>query len=625
MNKKPGLNKENKERQQRVKTPDINAQKRKPKIKKAMGGPSTTTNITHINPNIPKKPNIKQTANANPNAKVEPKKKIKFAENKDKKEEPKVDLVKEERSKSDKKKLPKNKVVKKEEKKEDKKEIKKNKEVMNKTGDNFYKPKIQPKKNNLNNNTNNNNTNNNNDKLRRKSVDIAKKNKKTEKNKYKNALKPDTAKTKQNLNKTPDNKKVKNRKKGDKKEKENDIKNIHTIPNDKSNNKKNEIKDKKSEEKKDNTERKKSEQIEDKKIKIQEIINDTKIIEEKKEDKKEIVKEEEKKPEIKIEEKKEEKKEEAKEEEKVEMKEEKIKEEEKTEENEEKIEDKNEEQIEEEKSQIIEEKKEEIKTEIKEEKTEGKNEPKKSIKYLFSRSPKFSCNYKECLYLGLNSGFFNPVQKLNIMLNSKEMYSALDKKKLISELIINYNKLSTKNIKQTNTSEYDIEKINSPFNPKERSINSLNFIDKEEENKLMNELQHPYITEYFKLILTLLNEKNDEDKNIFEFFFKDLLEKYKTNNIKNLLMKNFVNTEVIINDEQFNNIQKMIGIKPDLLSPATLLRYNRAVAYSAFFLKDLYSYLNLKTDDGKYYYYQLRTNLPKNEYQDKIDKLKLLL
>ena len=617
MNKKPVQTKEtkeNKDHQQRVKTPDVNTQKRKQRIKKQTNNPSTTTNITHINPNIPKKSNIKSTSNANPNSKVEPKKKIKFAENKDKKEEPKVDLIKEERSKSDKKKIPKNKNTKKEETKETKKN---NKEIMNKTGDNFYKPKIQSKKIN----DKNNNTNNNFDKLRRKSVDISlidKKNKKTERNKYKNSLKPDTAKNKQNLNKTPDNKKIKNRKKADKKEKENEIKNIHTIPK----NKKNEIKDKKVEDKKDvnpnveNVERKKSEQIEEKKIENEEITNDDKIIEEKKEDKKEIIKGEEKKPEIEIEEKKEEKKEEEKAD----------KEEEKNEE-EEIIEDKkDEQQFEEEKSRLIEEKKaEEIKMEKEEEKTEDKKEPRKSIKYLFSRSRKFFCNYKECLYLGLNSGYFNPVQKLNIMLNSKEMHSALDEKKLISELITNYNKLGTKNIKQTNTSEYDIEKINSPFNPKERSINSLNFIDKEEEKKLMNELQHPYITEYFKLILTLLNEKNDENKNIFEFFFKDLLQKYKANNIKNLLIKNFVNNEININDEQFNNIQKMIGIKPDLLSPATLLRYNRAVAYSAFFLKDLFSYLNLKTDDGKYYYYQLRTNLPKNEYQDKIDKLKLLL
>ena len=167
-------------------------------------------------------------------------------------------------------------------------------------------------------------------------------------------------------------------------------------------------------------------------------------------------------------------------------------------------------------------------------------------------------------------------------------------------------------------------KVKSLFNPKERSLNSLDFIDKEEENKLMNELQHPYIIDYFKLILILLNEKNDKNKNIFEFFFKDLLQKHNAKDIKNLFIKNFVNSEILINDEQFNMIQKMIMIKPDLLSPATLLRYNRAVAYSAFFLKDLFNYLNLKTDDGKYYY-QLRINSTKNEYQEKINKLKLLL
>ena len=246
------------------------------------------------------------------------------------------------------------------------------------------------------------------------------------------------------------------------------------------------------------------------------------------------------------------------------------------------------------------------------------------MKYIFMGSSKFSSNYKECLYLGLSSGFFNPVQKLKLMLNSKELYNNLDKKKLIYELIDNYNKLGNKNLKNKNNLEYDIEKVNIPFRPCERSINSLNFIDKEEENKLINELQHPYITEYFKLLLVILNEKKEENKNIFEFFFKDLLEKYKAKNIKNLLINVLVNNEININDEQFNSIQKMIMVKPDLLSPATLLRYNRAVAYSAFFLKDFFNYLNLKTEDGKYYY-KLRTNLPKNKNQDKIDKLKLLI
>ena len=79
------------------------------------------------------------------------------------------------------------------------------------------------------------------------------------------------------------------------------------------------------------------------------------------------------------------------------------------------------------------------------------------------RSNKFSSNNKECLYLGLNSGFFNPVQKLHLMLNSKELYNNLDKNKLILELIEYYNKLSNKKIKNKGGLEYDIETINKPW------------------------------------------------------------------------------------------------------------------------------------------------------------------
>ena len=90
------------------------------------------------------------------------------------------------------------------------------------------------------------------------------------------------------------------------------------------------------------------------------------------------------------------------------------------------------------------------------------------------------------------------------------------------------------------------------------------------------------------------------------------------------MVNNFVYERLIINDKNFGLIQNMLKTKPDLFSPATLLRYNRAVAYFSFFVKDLFSYLNLKTEDGKYYF-KIRENLPKNEYQEKINKLKALL
>ena len=593
MKKKPVANKDH---QQRVKTPDLTSLKKKStKTKKITE--RTNINISTITPNNLKKSILKQSTNASIKTETKPPKKTKIVSNKEKKEDQKVsnptlDLQKE-RPNSASKKLFKSKNS----KKEKENAQKKNNEVMNKTGDNFYKPKTQIKKSV--------NFNNNIDKQRKKSVS----------NKIK----------RQNINKTADTKKVKNHKKTNKKEKEkeNEIKNIGVV-NEKSIERKETIDEsKKIVEKKEaekdnkNNEIKENKKVENNIKKEENVLKEEKKPEIKNEEKKKEIKKEEKKPEIKKEEKTE-----TKIEEKTEIKKEQIKEKKEEKKPEEiKKEDKKDEKKEEKKD---EQKKEEKNTENKEIKTEDKTKPHKLIKYTLTISKKFPSNYKECLYLGLNSGFFNPIQKLNLFINSKELYENLNKNKLILELIDYYNKLGNKNLKSKVNSEYDIEKINKSFNPCELSINSLNFIDKEEENKLMTELQHPLITDYFKLILILLNEKNNENKNIFEFVFKDLLEKYKTKNFKNLLLKNFVNSKIIIDDEQFNSIQKMVMIKPDLLSPSTLLRYNRVVAYSAFFLKDLFNYLNLKTDDGKYYY-KLRTGLPKNDYEEKINKLKLLI
>ena len=252
----------------------------------------------------------------------------------------------------------------------------------------------------------------------------------------------------------------------------------------------------------------------------------------------------------------------------------------------------------------------------------------KSIKYRKIRNKTYNNNFIECLYLSLNSGFFIPNKKLNIILNSKELYKNINKKQLIEELINYYNKIGDVNSisNSNNKNKYDIKKINEPFKPNERCINALNFIDKNEEQKLINEIQHPYIIELFNAVIILLNEyKNiDEKRNVFEFFFNDILKKYNVKNMKKLMVKNFVNERLIINDDQFELIQKKLIVKPDLFSPSTLLRYNRAVAYFSFFVKELFSYLNLKTNDGKYYY-KIRASLPKNKYQERINNLKLMI
>ena len=270
----------------------------------------------------------------------------------------------------------------------------------------------------------------------------------------------------------------------------------------------------------------------------------------------------------------------------------------------------------------------------------------KKIHYRKIRNKKYDSNYLECLHLALNSGFFNPNKKLKIIINSKELYSNLDRNKIIKELIDYYTKIGNQNIiniAKNNKNKYDIKNIYEPFKPHERSINAMNFLDKSEEQKLINEVQHPYISELFKAVIILLNEyKNtDENKNIFEYFFNDLLPKYKAKNIKKLMINQFVDDRLIISDEQFELIQKMLLVKPDLFSPATLLRYNRAVAYFSFFIKELIDYYtkigneniinSAKNNKNKYDMKKINEPFKPNErsinamnFLDKNEELKLI-
>ena len=69
---------------------------------------------------------------------------------------------------------------------------------------------------------------------------------------------------------------------------------------------------------------------------------------------------------------------------------------------------------------------------------------------------------------------------------------------------------------------------------------SLNFITKNEEQRLINETQHNYVLKIFEIIIILLNEHknynfNEESGNkseIFKYLFIDLYKKNKVDNIK---------------------------------------------------------------------------------------------
>ena len=237
-----------------------------------------------------------------------------------------------------------------------------------------------------------------------------------------------------------------------------------------------------------------------------------------------------------------------------------------------------------------------------------------------------SSNYLECLYLSLNSGFFIPNQKLKIFINSKQLYNFLDKEKIIKDLINYY---SSKNISIETDNKYDMQKINEKFKPTKIALNSLNFLDNVEQEKLLNEPQNPIVIDFFRIILILLNEYNENilkesDKNILEHLFKDLFIKYNVKTAKELMVITFVDKIPKIDDGQFDLVQKILSENNNVFSPATLLKYNRSVSYFAFFMKELYSYLTLKNEDGTYYY-QIRERESQNKYEDKIDSLRKYL
>ena len=228
-----------------------------------------------------------------------------------------------------------------------------------------------------------------------------------------------------------------------------------------------------------------------------------------------------------------------------------------------------------------------------------------------NRDNLFMSNYIESLFLAMKSGFFNPSEKLRLLLLSKELYFKFDLKEIINDFINFYDK----EIKIINNrlSKYDINSINKPFIPRKTGINS--------------ETQHDYVIKIFNIILIFLNEYNNikENTNIFELIFNDIYQKNNVNNIKDLFIKNFVDKIPLINDIQFKMVNDILKEVPDLLSPSTLLAYNRNVSYLIFFLSELYNYFSFKTNDNDFYY-QLRNDYLKlNEYINKINKLKTYL
>jgi hypothetical protein len=79
---------------------------------------------------------------------------------------------------------------------------------------------------------------------------------------------------------------------------------------------------------------------------------------------------------------------------------------------------------------------------------------------------------------------------------------------------------------------------------------------------------------------------------------------------------------MFIKKQIINKINEIVNEIPELLSPSTILAYNRNVSYLTFFLSELYNYLKLKTDDDIYYYKIRNDYFELNQYINRINNLK---
>ena len=261
------------------------------------------------------------------------------------------------------------------------------------------------------------------------------------------------------------------------------------------------------------------------------------------------------------------------------------------------------------------------------------NNSNKKIGFVLSKNSSnlYKSNYIESLYLTIKLGFFTPWEKLKLLLISKELNFKFNIKEIITDFLKYYEKQIL--LINNEINKYELNIINKPFAPRKTGLNSLNFITKNEEQRLINEKQHDYVFKIFKIIIILLNEynnyiakyKENDNSKIFEFVFNEIYKKNNVNNIKDLFINHFVDKVPLISDNQFNMINDIIKEIPELLSPSTLLSYNRNVSYLTFFLSELYNYLSLKTKDDNYYYTIRNKYAQLCEYINKINKLKKYL
>ncbi len=147
-------------------------------------------------------------------------------------------------------------------------------------------------------------------------------------------------------------------------------------------------------------------------------------------------------------------------------------------------------------------------------------------------------------------------------------------------------------------SKYDKAKLEKNFVPSKTAVNSLKFITKDFEKKVLATKQAIEVINVFKLILLILGETIDNinDDQIIPTVFSQIIPKYKSDNLKNLLTNQIAKKEnLCANDyicQEYENIKKNF--------PNICAKKNMPIAYINFIVKEYFDCNAIKFEDGSY-------------------------
>ena len=250
--------------------------------------------------------------------------------------------------------------------------------------------------------------------------------------------------------------------------------------------------------------------------------------------------------------------------------------------------------------------------------------PKKINSYIIPEID-FQNKNLQALYFSLYLNYFDINKKIKIIFSQPKLFKQFSTKNLFHELYSNIEKEFIEISKFL--LKYDMNKISIPFSPNKTAKRGLTFITEENEKNLIENEQPNEIIIIFKVVLLFLEEdiSNIKDNNIIKYLFVDIFEKYQVKNIKDLFLKYIINKINLLNEKYINEINNIIGDKPEILTPSEVIKYNRNVSYMTFIIKDIYYYLLEKTDDGIYFYQLREYNRKLIVLDKKLERLKKFL